>query len=717
MDDLTWDGLAIDDTSFVYHSSRGIYQAHSFDKHQRPLMAPNDNDSVLDSSQQSADDLDTYFSDIEDIDIQLSTPPLPLQPSLQQQGRGSVMRLGRHSYHQDQGDWAVDLGIDNHHPPPLCLKTRPERQQVDLDDPFLQAVASPDKEEGTMSQGLNGSLWSPFTSPVLASAPPSDKPALHKKKSVRFKDLEEDDDESMMLGLDVPDTHVFQKPRSTMPRCSTSSSLLPDRRQMLGSYGLPIQFLTPNEKKELGHLAKYVETEQDMDDLFGLDLSAPSSDTKPAQRITPPLPSSSARLARKPPMPSTSSTLRHLSRPTKIPTMRSAAGPPLPPAFSTPEPTTSSKSKTAASTTPKPTSKKQALLSRLTAPTYASSQKMAPQSRKPSAIGPPVRMVFASTTKKQPTSHCYQQQRLRSQPPSSATYQPHQLRHLSRPKPPMPQPRARGKCYGDGTEIDHLDDLALWSKRPPLPPARPTPNAKHKPWRENMKKALIHPGDQQVNNVINDMTYDEKQQKWIGNDDVLYQFPTRPTGTCKKRPALIKNMTPQRKSLSILCAGDMQFDPTTMAWYKKDQQENEEDHCLAHIEDLAVTTGTLSRPGAALQAQALATARSQKPSAMAALPPASYLCRPWSPLTSESTSLSGPSMLASTSSSSSSQLIPSPAPAASAYFTFSATAQQAMLQHEQDHYALFQHWPIYDDSEPMTTPSGHTGPQHCYVLY
>ncbi|KAI8066852.1 hypothetical protein BC940DRAFT_367886 [Gongronella butleri] len=662
-EDLTWNGLAIDDQSFTF----GMFRSSTMDKFAQHHLAQSppslhDNESLLDGSQQSVEDLDTYFSDIDDMNLSSSL----LEPN----SNGSVMRLGRRSLHQDQGDWAMDLSMDQQQSMVLALKpfAAPDN------DPFLQFDDDDDKTQ---------EMESPR--------------APRKAKSVRFQDNqgatvdvdhdadhedEEDNMDGLFEGLDIDDDNAFIRP----PKAPSSLAGLGennDENDEFQRFERP-----PCSVKPLGpDLAKYVEDGDEMNVEHGLALdlgnqsataTAPRRRKPTFTRVTP------SRHA--PRSMSRAGTVSRLPRPIKT----HLPAPRMPPP---PVPTTSMA---------RP-SKKHALLLRLTMPTYASEQKRATAAK---PMLPAHRFVTGATYHTTATSSAgaYQKQRLRQ---GRGT-------HVSRPiMPNSLHPRTtdlkHGK-YGNGSELDHLDDLPIWHKPSPSATkylARTPPKPIHRQNAVQKKPTLIRLKDQPVSNEVNGMRFDAQRHAWQGNEELVAKFPAAAPLTLKRRrPALIKNMTRRGQTPSVLLAGDMKFDPKAMAWYKCEKGDAEEDQCLAHIADLhvhepsaagvnaarAASLATLCAPPSSHQSSSMTCTIAQKDARMA--------IRQAHGVTNTPKSTNTPS---------------NDTPAI--YFSFTSAEQQAMVQQEEEHRALFQHWPLFADAETMLTPAGYRGPQHCYVLY
>ncbi|KAL0096199.1 hypothetical protein J3Q64DRAFT_1816721 [Phycomyces blakesleeanus] len=139
----------------------------------------------------------------------------------------------------------------------------------------------------------------------------------------------------------------------------------------------------------------------------------------------------------------------------------------------------------------------------------------------------------------------------------------------------------------DGTELDRFDNLSEWGAT--TPPGRVTPKIKptlrvrqlnessagkvvdtkdqDRPWRQNMKRnnvSSILPGDRPLVNEQNGMKYDPVNNKWNGNENSLLPFD-HPSET-RRRPARIRNRNNAIKHNHIV--GDMYFDHLGTTWRK-----------------------------------------------------------------------------------------------------------------------------------------------------
>ncbi|CAO3609646.1 unnamed protein product [Cunninghamella blakesleeana] len=279
--------------------------------------------------------------------------------------------------------------------------------------------------------------------------------------------------------------------------------------------------------------------------------------------------------------------------------------------------------------------------------------------------------------------------------------------------------RPRGSCfnhYGNGTELDNLDDLPVW-KRPNLYNYNRTtsinPQKKQdtsKPWRQNMSKRnlkLIKPNDQTLESKINEMKYDSKNKQWKGNEQVMKSFE-EPN---KKRPALIKNMMRSKtsKCSKAVSVGDMVFDQEQMKWSSSNGHEID---IFSHINDLFDDN---------IHSKSNNTTYNRRPSKSPLHPSSSLSPLFISSATNSASSLSPSSslsflkqtMLYSNNNTNHSRHLNHQVP----IFYMSDEMKNYTQELEAEHKKRFRTWPLYEDDETIKNQYGHIVPQYAYILY
>ncbi|CAO3596961.1 unnamed protein product [Absidia cylindrospora] len=414
-------------------------------------------------------------------------------------------------------------------------------------------------------------------------------------------------------------------------------------------------------------------------------------------------------------------------------------------------------------------------LDRLTAPTYASRQRgtntaptLSPILRTPpttnkSRLGSP----WSSSTARGTQRYGHHTNKYSSSSSNSNSSGSTTFIRTSDGSSLMAKPRTGRINYGNGSELDHLDDLADW-KRPSMAKysSKTTPSlsagstgttrrpdmATTKPWRCNMSKrklTLIKPEEQKVAKEINDMRYDEREKRWHGNEQATRPFDA----PAKRRPALIKNMMTSRtaKSTTAMVVGNMTFDHQKMSWNTR--HGDEEVDVLAHIDDLSENeTHAPSSSSRRLEPKTTGshptihqydTAAGRTPSSCfestdRRTSPSSRLYRNVNnssrlpPLITTTTTTSAAATEQPTNDHHHQQrfLTTTVQPPFSGHhhhhasrdgisreFDLPIDIQRQMADQEQNHNTYFGAWPLRDECEMTETPSGYAVPQNTYILY
>ncbi|KAI8339278.1 hypothetical protein BC941DRAFT_265312 [Chlamydoabsidia padenii] len=650
-DDDTWGGLEIKDNSFSYHTSRGIYHSYYPDKDlsracQR-VLSPSfyDDDDTLSTSTSLHSD---RFS-VDDHDYSLSdneygpTDGLTTYSIMQQQflrnptiSSSSYFRLNNKNNNS-----FTNILKDYEGPGTITRLGRGGRVYIDRGD-WTQDLGL---STNTLKLGLMD-LKSTQQDKTYQET------TVDNKENDPFADF---DDDSFFTGQSDISCNKFQQKQACFdpPSSSSDKTIIPtscwkqeDDDEGFDDLDIPSGHLslksrsTPKSSSALfpSTLQKRLEhlKENDEDDfLDGLDIR-----DEDAFKITP-------------------STINNndnnkkgeskLPRPKRYPAK-------------VPSPSSSFSSRK------KPTIENR--LDRLTAPTYASRQRGTPPNSLRSRPNEP-------TIKSRPS--VLNKQRLVS---SKLGPDPTFIR-TSDGSSLMARPRTTGRVnYGNGSELDHLDDLAVWKRpsmaRPALKPVSssgPKPTLKKseaaKPWRCNMSKrklTLIKPDEQKMAKEINDMRYDDREKRWHGNEQAARTFDAP---TVKRRPALIKNMMRANKSTAAMVVGDMSFDQQKMTWNTCNGKS--EVDALAHIDDLSLSTDDNAPV---------------------------VVETPQQPTHSIYPAYVDPLPLGAT-----------------AEFDLPLDIQRLMHQQEHEHGMFFQDWPLRDDCAMTQSPFKHRVPQYTYILY
>ncbi|KAI8092581.1 uncharacterized protein BX664DRAFT_357110 [Halteromyces radiatus] len=802
-EDETWDDLDIKDNSFLYHTSRGIYSYYPDKDLARAcqrLLSPSisdDDDTVstttsIFSDKFSVDEQDLSFSDFQHSpEPSSSTSSYVGLPIPQQQastihsvssrqpnnnnklsellkgydGPGTITRLGHPGgrVHTDNGDWTEDLDL------PTALKlpsanspsknsNESTRNQATSsldddgdDDPFADLLDDTDNNEST-GQTTTGKKSVRFDDRSLATTNKSSS-----STSLYQPAWKEEEDDEGFDDIDIPKNigSLTIKSQHNQPTINTmgSNSNTSKKKPTL---------MTPLPSAIQKHLIQFKEKDED-DFMNGLDIKdgdifkTITSSKKEKQTIESKLPRPKQYQHKLPPSSFNSSC--------------SSSSP-------------ASNKKVAYENR----------LNRLTAPTYASRQRGTNNTSTPTTpttssstlrsrqSNTHLHHDYTATSTKTPTTPrpTFSRRPYSTNNNSSNTNKKSKgtvtfLRSgdgstlITRPR------SAHRIIYGNGSELDHLDDLADW-KRPSFTSritTAPSTGGKRsafldqpvnkkpepsKPWRCNMSKrkmTLIKPNERNVAKEINDMKYDEREKRWQGNEQAIQSFDA----PAKRRPALVKSMTQSRtaKSTMAMVVGNMTFDHQRMTWTTRNSAD--EENVLAHIADLTdnIEQQQQKRPS-------LTTSISTTEDFSKTILPATSIhnTRHHSSaihsddnIRLDNSNNSFPSSTSSSSSSSSllapvtrslsstciTNTIPSPTETTTTAFKHSSLhyrhdhhssvtslsgtsefnlpvdIQRAMRDQEEDHNTFLQAWPLRNECEMTTTSFGHDVPQHTYILY
>ncbi|KAG0167039.1 hypothetical protein DFQ30_006460, partial [Apophysomyces sp. BC1015] len=254
----------------------------------------------------------------------------------------------------------------------------------------------------------------------------------------------------------------------------------------------------------------------------------------------------------------------------------------------------------------RPPSARTTMSERFKAPTYASRQReVATKTTTSPSLRLPDRSIQPTRLSRDSPDRLTQ---VRRRPQQSKYTHPQRLQ----PQPPaarrglngavlMERPCAR-VIYGNGSELDNLDNLSDWREAKGLGHSRQqlltkqfTPTQKplsanidhRRPWRHNMtrrKPTLIQPSDRLVNQEYNNMKYDAARCLWKGNESSILSFGQKNDG--RRRPALItnKHKINLASKYTEAVVNDMVFDQTARCW--KNTLVDTDDTCLDAFEDL-----------------------------------------------------------------------------------------------------------------------------------
>ncbi|CAO3625325.1 unnamed protein product [Cunninghamella echinulata] len=276
--------------------------------------------------------------------------------------------------------------------------------------------------------------------------------------------------------------------------------------------------------------------------------------------------------------------------------------------------------------------------------------------------------------------------------------------------------------YGNGTELDDLDDLAVWKKSNLYSYNRTPTNLRKKqdpskPWRQNMSKRnlkLIKPDGQVLTPEINGMKYDSKNKQWKGNEQAVKSFEA----TTKKRPALIKNMMSSKlsnKYSNAVSVGEMVFDQEEMKWNTINGNEVD---IFAHINDLLDNTiheTSIIHSTSTFDRRRPSTTPMSSPFSSSSLPTSFIYKQPNINNNNNSNSNNIPNQhriqITNYYNNTHHQHINVP------IFYISDEMKTHMRDLEAEHKKQFSTWPIYEESETTKNQFGHIVPQYAYILY
>ncbi|KAJ3216708.1 hypothetical protein HDU67_009140 [Dinochytrium kinnereticum] len=150
--------------------------------------------------------------------------------------------------------------------------------------------------------------------------------------------------------------------------------------------------------------------------------------------------------------------------------------------------------------------------------------------------------------------------------------------HLANPTHRLSIP-VNGAFFGDGTELDALEDIFEFSNNPILneEKTKRTLRMDSKPNGSNASNA--------IDKGIGGMTFNPSLQQWEGNEEVLLEFD-KATSISKLRPALITHHGYSKKMPQVV--GSMVFDPVKMKWIGNDDDDVFAD--LADADNLSDST-------------------------------------------------------------------------------------------------------------------------------
>lgn len=166
--------------------------------------------------------------------------------------------------------------------------------------------------------------------------------------------------------------------------------------------------------------------------------------------------------------------------------------------------------------------------------------------------------------------------------PTSSSLAKQRLPH----KRKMEMPRRRQ--WGDGSELDSIEDLVDTSGPPPPTPAAPSygrlgrrsqeklpkgvegSERKKSGKRRARKPAMLIKNLGSVNErkVVGDMVWNPATLRWEGNEAILRDFDV----VASSRPALISHIPTHNSPMKIV--GDMKFDPVRMCWISLTEEED-----------------------------------------------------------------------------------------------------------------------------------------------
>ncbi|KAK9458324.1 hypothetical protein V1511DRAFT_492343 [Dipodascopsis uninucleata] len=157
------------------------------------------------------------------------------------------------------------------------------------------------------------------------------------------------------------------------------------------------------------------------------------------------------------------------------------------------------------------------------------------------------------------------------------------------------------QLFGDGTELDDLDDLPISSAREQKPLERkniapnPIESQRSRKKKVQQRPHLIKPmGDVgSLPRTEKGMHYNPATFKWEGNEQIEKEFDN--AMLTPPRPALISNITSNK---GVQVVGGMVFDPNRMCWFKTNENgqidEEDEDDPFADFDDVDDGFGNLS---------------------------------------------------------------------------------------------------------------------------